>query len=82
MQKTTIYLPRDLRWFLREEAAKTGKSQAELIREGVETLRQSKPVELPRTIGIVQDGTLDAEHAKDWIREHMIEDLENKHGHA
>jgi hypothetical protein len=35
VKKTTVYLPDDLRAALKRAAAKSGKSQAALIREGV-----------------------------------------------
>lgn len=35
MQKTTVYLPADLKAGLERMAAETGRSEAELIREGI-----------------------------------------------
>jgi hypothetical protein len=35
MQKTTIYLPEDLKLELERASAETGTSEAELIREGI-----------------------------------------------
>lgn len=35
MKKTTVYLPADLKRALRRAAGSTGRSEAELIREGV-----------------------------------------------
>jgi Arc/MetJ-type ribon-helix-helix transcriptional regulator len=35
MQKTTVYLPRELKADLERMAAETGKSEADLIREGI-----------------------------------------------
>lgn len=35
MEKTTVYLPDDLKRALRRSAKSTGRSEAELIREGI-----------------------------------------------
>jgi hypothetical protein len=35
MEKTTVYLPPDLKQALRRSARSTGRSEAELIREGI-----------------------------------------------
>lgn len=35
MEKTTVYLPEDLKRALRRSAKSTGRSEAELIREGI-----------------------------------------------
>jgi hypothetical protein len=52
MEKTTIYLPADLRWYLKDAAHRTGKSQADLIREALEVQRDSTPAPQMTIIGI------------------------------
>jgi metal-responsive CopG/Arc/MetJ family transcriptional regulator len=49
MQKTTVYLPDDLKAALERAAAETGKSEAELIREGVRQLVEQRAPPPPRT---------------------------------
>lgn len=51
MQKTTVYLPDDLKAGLERVSAETGQSEAELIREGVR-LALAKHIPPPPTIGI------------------------------
>jgi hypothetical protein len=57
MQKTTVYLPDDLKAALARAAVETGKSEAELIREGVQhVVRQCPP---PPSFGIFNSGIPD-----------------------
>jgi Arc/MetJ-type ribon-helix-helix transcriptional regulator len=48
MQKTTIYLPDDLKRALERAAASRGRSEAELIREAVRSLTGSAKAPRPR----------------------------------
>ncbi len=48
MQKTTVYLPDDLKAALERTAAETGKSEAELIREGVKQVVEQRVPPPPR----------------------------------
>ena len=44
MQKTTVYIPHEMKAQLEQMAAETGKTEAELIREGIRmALAQSWP---------------------------------------
>lgn len=53
MEKTTLYLPRDLQQALKEEARRTGRSQAELVREAVrERLAAAPAPDLGGFIGV------------------------------
>ena len=51
MQKTTVYLDDDTVEGLRSMAATTGRSQAELIREGVRRLVAGRPVRRFHSLG-------------------------------
>ncbi len=48
MNKTTVYLPADLRRALREAAQSSGKSEAQLIREGIAQVTAGTPTPRPR----------------------------------
>ena len=69
MSKTTLYLPVDLQQSLRAEARRSGSSQADLVRQALETFLRGRERPLPKSIGIVADGTLPARDVKKWIRE-------------
>jgi Arc/MetJ-type ribon-helix-helix transcriptional regulator len=48
MRKTTVYLPDDLKAQLARAAASTGRSEADLIREGIELVSAQLPAPRPR----------------------------------
>jgi len=74
MEKTTLYLPSELQASLRAAARRTGRSQAQLIREAIETYVAGQERPRPRSIGIVADGSLDAADAKRWVHERWAAD--------
>ncbi|MDE3074647.1 MAG: CopG family transcriptional regulator [Chloroflexota bacterium] len=71
MEKTTLYLPAELDWAVKDLARRTGKSQAHLIREAVATyIAQQRPEEddLPMSIGCIANGAPSGEASEDWLR--------------
>ncbi|HYI16016.1 MAG TPA: CopG family transcriptional regulator [Thermomicrobiales bacterium] len=70
MQKTTIYLPSDLYSWLREEARRSGRSQAELLREALEVYAAQRPRPLPKSIGLGNDPELSGADVDDYLRDH------------
>jgi Ribbon-helix-helix protein, copG family len=68
MSKTTLYLPLDLQHALRAEAKRSGASQAELVREALETFLDTRERPLPRSIGLAVDGSLQGRDSEAWIR--------------
>ncbi len=48
MEKTTVYLPADLKRALERTAQAQGRSEAELVRRGVEYVTGSAPAPEPR----------------------------------
>lgn len=48
MEKTTVYLPADLKRALRRAARSTGRSEADLIREGVGLVTGTHRIAEPR----------------------------------
>ena len=75
MSKTTLYLPVDLQQALRAEARRSGASQAELVREALETFLRGRERPLPKSIGIVSDGTLQARDIEKWLRETWVDHI-------
>lgn len=73
MEKTTLYLPEELRRALREAAKRERRSQAEVMREALEAYVAKRPRELPRSIGVGEDGSVGARESKAWIRERWRE---------
>jgi len=67
MVRTTVYLPDALKLALERTARETGRSEADLIREGVRLAVDRQQPPLP-TIGIlVSDDPHFAEHADDHL---------------
>jgi len=69
MEKTTLYLPLELQQALRHAARRSHRSQAELVREAIRDYLSEERVPLPRSIGVVSDGSLNSEDVDDWLRE-------------
>lgn len=67
MVKTSVYLPWDLQQELRSLARRTGRPQAELLRDAVRRYVDEQPAELPSSIGIASSGGLHARDAKAWV---------------
>lgn len=67
MQKTTLYLPDALNQRLKVEAKRQNKSQAELMREALESYIQQQPRALPRSLGLADDAGISAAESEDWI---------------
>ena len=78
MEKTTLYLPRELQAALKHAAQRQGRPEAELVREALQRYLADQPRPWPKSIGMFSDGTLDARNVKDWIRENWIKDLERE----
>lgn len=75
MEKTTIYLPADLRLYLRDAARRTGKSQADIIREALEAQRDATPAPKMTIIGIANSisavPAADREPRRGLYRQHL-----------
>jgi len=67
MQKTTVYLPDDLKSELEHAAAESGRSEAEIIRKGIR-LALDERVPPPPTIGIFVS---DDPHFAENVDEHL-----------
>lgn len=68
MEKTTLYLPDDLRRALADEGRRSGRPQAQLIREALGNYLADRPRPLPLSIGIGADGKVTGKRSEDWLR--------------
>jgi predicted transcriptional regulator len=68
MEKTTVYIPNATRRALQEEGRRSGRSQAELIREALTDYLARRPRPLPRSLGIAADGKVTGRRSEAWIR--------------
>jgi Ribbon-helix-helix protein, copG family len=69
MEKTTLYLPAELQRRLSDAARRTGRSQADLIREALSTFLGELGTPQPRSIGMLADPELRAEQTEGWLRD-------------
>jgi predicted DNA-binding protein len=67
VNKTTLYLPDNLQRALRQAARRTGRSQADIVREAVERYLRGEEVPRFRSMGVAADGTLSAEDVEAWL---------------
>ncbi|MGH2535485.1 MAG: CopG family transcriptional regulator [Thermomicrobiales bacterium] len=74
MKKTTVYFSEETGIALKELGRRTGRRQADLIRDAVgEYLaRQDRP--LPRTMGIYASGEVTSNDVEDWLVENWKPD--------
>jgi hypothetical protein len=70
MRKTTLYLPDELHETLRGAARRSGKPQADIVREALEAYLLQQPRPLPRSIGAGDDAELAGRDAEAWLKEH------------
>jgi hypothetical protein len=68
MIKTTVYLPDDLKLELKRLAGASGRPEAELIREAIDTFVAGSQRPRPRGGLFRGDGTSLAEHADEALR--------------
>jgi Arc/MetJ-type ribon-helix-helix transcriptional regulator len=76
MRRTQIHLDERQLAALDRAVRETGASRSELIRRAIDAVYDNGgPRRLPRSIGSVSDGRLDASTIKQRIREQWIHDL-------
>jgi predicted transcriptional regulator len=80
MEKTTMYLTEELQRDLKALAKRTGRPQADLIREALgEYIERSRTSKLPSWVGIAAVGG-DASTVKQELRPQYLEHLDRKYG--
>ncbi|MEN3360587.1 MAG: hypothetical protein V7637_4569 [Mycobacteriales bacterium] len=68
VEKTTLYLPSDLLLELRDAAARTGQSQAEIVRAALRGyLDQEGARPLPKSFGALDDLGVTGEQSEAWL---------------
>lgn len=67
VEKTTLYLPTDLQRALQEQARRSGRPQAELVREALRNYLASAAPPQPRSLGLGEDSELSARESEDWL---------------
>ena len=71
MEQTTIRLPLELKLSIKAVAKRKCWSEAMVIREALTRYvgeeRRERP--LPKSIGIISDGSVQAEHFEEWLAE-------------
>jgi hypothetical protein len=80
VEKTTLYLPADLQARLRDASKRSGRPQAEIVRDAVAAYLTEQPRPWPKSIGAYPDllkGRTGAE-AKRAAREQMAKDADPK----
>ena len=77
VNKTTVYVPEELQRQLREISRRTGRPQADLLREAL-TEYVSARGERPRlkSIGVGSDTEVAARDTARWLEENWARDLE------
>jgi predicted transcriptional regulator len=68
MNKTTLYLPASTQRRLRELAKRTGRPQAELLRQAIDRYLGSESSALPGSVGSGEDAGLGGRDSEDWLR--------------
>lgn len=67
VEKTTLYMPAELQQGLRALARRTGRPQAELIREAIAEYVGTQERPLPRSIGAGTGGGVSGAHSEAWL---------------
>jgi predicted transcriptional regulator len=70
VNKTTLYLPEDLRRTLKEEARRTGRPEAAIVREALAAYLRHRVRPRPRSIGAGEDLEVAARDSEAWLRDH------------
>ncbi|HEY7033349.1 MAG TPA: CopG family transcriptional regulator [Thermomicrobiales bacterium] len=74
MDKTTIYIPAALHAELKAIARRSGRAQAEVIREALASYVAQQERLLPKTIGIVSSGRVRGADVDQWLAENWKRD--------
>jgi Ribbon-helix-helix protein, copG family len=70
MEKTTLYLLADLRALLKEAARRTGRPEAEIVREALRSYLQQHGRPSPRSLGLGENAELSGRESEAWLKAH------------
>jgi predicted transcriptional regulator len=68
MEKTTIYLPSDLHSALKDVSRRTGRPQADLIRDALREFLKVQPRPTLKSVGAGDDDSLTGRESEEWLR--------------
>lgn len=67
VEKTTLYLPADLQRALQEQARRSGRPQAELVRQALRDYLEAAASPRPRSLGLGADAKLSGRESESWL---------------
>ena len=68
MEKTTLYLPSEMQRELRDAARRSGRPQAELIRDALREYLRTQVNPRPKSFGLGSDREVTARESEAWLR--------------
>lgn len=76
MERTTVYLPLDLKLSIKAAAKRAGSSEAQVIREALAkyVAEPERKCRLPSSIGIANSGRIQSEELEEWLAENWARD--------
>ena len=76
MERTTVYLPLELKISIKTAAKRRGSSEAEVIRDALEQYLADHDRKRPRpkSIGVASSGRIQSENLEDWLAENWERD--------
>ena len=76
MERTTVYLPLELKVSIKAVAKRKGSSEAEVIREALAKYMAEPEFQRPRpkTIGIISSGEVQSDRFEEWLSENWERD--------
>ena len=74
MDKTTIYIPKEQHEALEDLSRRSGRPQAQLIREALAAYLADHKRPKPKSIGIVADGSVQASEIDEWLEKNWKPD--------
>jgi Ribbon-helix-helix protein, copG family len=80
MDKTTLYLPHDMKRELEAVARRSGRAQAVIVREALAQYLGQQPRPWPKSIGAGSDPELSGADSEDWLRENWGKHLDAELG--
>lgn len=75
MEKTTVYLPTEIKLSIKASAKRQGATEAHVIREALAVYLAAEPRKLPSIFGsAATDGSVNSENYEDWLAENWKPD--------